>query len=436
MSKVSFHTLGCKVNQYETDAMIEIFQQKGYEIVDFNDVADICIINTCTVTNVADKKSRKMMSKARKLNPNGVIVVVGCYAQIAENQLKEHPEIDLLIGNNNKSQVADIVESFINEHTRSTYIEDINDQKAYEELWISKVEDKKRAHIKVQDGCNQFCSYCIIPYTRGRVRSREPQNVVKEVTELVNKGYKEIVITGIHLASYGTEFNDYTLSDLLKDLNEINGLERIRLGSLEPTLITDDFINKIVKLKKVCPHFHLSLQSGCDRTLKRMNRKYTTYEYLESVLALKKAYDEPAITTDIIVGFPGETDEEFYETLKFIKNIEFADIHVFKYSKREGTKAAQMECQVPENTKHHRSKILIGLRNQLNNQYLQKHIGKILEVIFEETVKEGSNNFVIGHASNYMKVRIEKPSYNIERKLASVLIEDSSNECLIGRLAL
>jgi threonylcarbamoyladenosine tRNA methylthiotransferase MtaB len=434
MLKVSFHTLGCKVNQYETDAMIELFQQRGYQVVDFNEPADVCIINTCTVTNIADKKSRKMLSKAKKTNQDSVVVAIGCYAQIAENHLKDHSEVDLIIGTTNKSQIVDRVEDYLREHKQSIYIEDLSSDISYEEMWISKVDDRKRAHIKIQDGCNQFCSYCIIPYTRGRVRSRTPENVLNEVSQLAQKGYKEVVLTGIHLASYGIEFDNYMLIHLLKELNEVNGLERIRLGSLEPTLITKEFVDAIVKLEKVCPHFHLSLQSGSDAILKRMNRKYTTNDYLQSVEYLKSAYDQPAITTDIIVGFPGETEEEFEQTCSFMEKVGFADLHVFKYSKREGTKAAGMNQQVPEQIKNERSNILSRIRNELNKKYLSSLVGKTLEVIFEETITENAIQYVYGHAANYMRVRVVQPDYNIERQLESVYITNICEDFLEGSL--
>ncbi|PKM96188.1 MAG: tRNA (N(6)-L-threonylcarbamoyladenosine(37)-C(2))-methylthiotransferase MtaB [Firmicutes bacterium HGW-Firmicutes-1] len=434
MLKVSFHTLGCKVNQYETDAIMELFQQRGYEVVDFHESADICIINTCTVTNIADKKSRKMLSKGKSLNPSAIVVAMGCYAQMAENKLRDKEEIDLIIGNTKKNQVVDVVEDYIREHKKISLIEDMRHDVPYEEMWISKIEDKKRAHIKIQDGCNQFCSYCIIPFTRGRVRSRKPENVVKEVTQLVGKGYKEIVLTGIHLASYGLELPDYKLIDLLIELNDIKGLDRIRLGSLEPTLMTEDFIAKMAILKKICPHFHLSLQSGCDDILSRMNRHYDTKVYYESVLNLRKVYNKPAITTDIIVGFPGETDEEFQQTVEFVLKVGFADIHVFKYSPREGTKAAIMKQQIKEEMKNDRSKKLMTVRDELHDQYLKQFIGSIVEVIFEDTLEINGKEFYIGHASNYSKIIVDKTNDKLENRLLEVQIVEVINDFLKGEI--
>ncbi|PKM50808.1 MAG: tRNA (N(6)-L-threonylcarbamoyladenosine(37)-C(2))-methylthiotransferase MtaB [Firmicutes bacterium HGW-Firmicutes-7] len=432
MLKVSFHTLGCKVNQYETDAIMELFEQRGFEVIDFNEPADICIINTCTVTNIADKKSRKMLSKGKSINSNAIVVAMGCYAQIAEKKLKDNEDIDLIIGNTKKNQIVDLVEEYIREHKKYSLIEDMTHNVPYEEMWISKIDDKKRAHIKIQDGCNQFCSYCIIPYTRGRVRSRNPENIIKEVSQLVEKGYKEIVLTGIHLASYGLDDYGYKLIDLLIELNELNGLERIRLGSLEPTLMTVDFINQIVQLNKLCPHFHLSLQSGCDDVLKRMNRHYDTKEYYESVLNLRKAYDKPAITTDIIVGFPGETEIEFQETIDFVKRIGFADIHIFKYSPREGTKAAAIKQQIKEEVKNHRSKVLGSIRNQLHYNYLEQFIGSVVEVIFEDIIEISGTEYYIGHASNYSKIIVEKSDKRLENRLLSVEIVEIDKELLKG----
>lgn len=435
MLKVGFHTLGCKVNQYETDAIIEQFENRGYKIVDFNDIADIYIINTCTVTNTSDKKSRKMLSRAKKTNKEAVVVALGCYAQIAEDKLKDSLGVDLIIGNTKKNQVVDIVEEYLLENKKIIYVEDISKVIPYEDMWISKMENKTRAYIKIQDGCNQFCSYCIIPYTRGRVRSRKPDNALKEVKQLVQKGYKEIVLTGIHLASYGKEFEKYKLIDLLKELNGIHGLERIRLGSLEPTLITENFVKEIVLLEKICPHFHLSLQSGCDETLKRMNRKYTTKDFLQSVLFLKKAYNKPGITTDIIVGFPEESEEEFNQTFEFIRKVEFLDIHIFKYSPRKGTKAASMKGQIDEEIKNNRSKELMILRDKMHINFLKSYIGEDVEVLFEEKISEDKKEYFIGHTSNYMKVKLENPNLNLENKLQKVKIIQVNKDYVEGILS-
>lgn len=436
MLKVGFYTLGCKVNQYETDALIELFESRGYQIVEFHDIADVYIINTCTVTNASDKKSRKMLSRAKKTNKDAIVVALGCYAQIAENKLKENIGIDLIIGNNKKNEVVNIVEEYLKDNKKIIHVEDISNNVPFEEMWISKMENKTRAYIKIQDGCNQFCSYCIIPYTRGRVRSRNKENIIKEVEQLVKKGYKEIVLTGIHIASYGMEFNEYKLIDLLKELNNINGLKRIRLGSIEPTLITEEFVKEIVKLENICPHFHLSLQSGCDETLKRMNRKYSTHDFLMSVRYLKEAYNRPGITTDIIVGFPGETEEEFKKTCEFINKIGFLDLHIFKYSPREGTIAANMANQIDEEIKTNRSKELMNIRNKIHNSFISSYINHSLEVLVEETVVENENEYYIGHTSNYIKIRFKKDKSNIENKLIMVKIIDINNNYAEGILIL
>ena len=360
---VAFCTLGCKVNQYETDAMRGSFEAEGYEVKEFSQEASVYVINTCTVTNMADRKSRQMMHRAKKKNPDGIIVAVGCYVQAAKEQLEEDTLIDLVIGNNMKSQVVQIVEQYIqdNRHTedRDAYVADIAHSHEYETMHIEMVSEHTRAYIKIQDGCNQFCSYCIIPYARGRVRSRKMEDILQEVRNLTANGYKEIVLTGIHISSYGLDFEhtadeqeDYgpfknsALIDLIEALSGIEGLERIRLGSLEPRIITENFVRRLCKVPQICPHFHLSLQSGCDETLKRMNRHYTTALYLEKCGILRQYFDRPALTTDVIVGFPGETEEEFAQTERFLETVHFSDMHIFKYSKRRGTKAADMPNQI------------------------------------------------------------------------------------------
>lgn len=433
MKKVAFHTLGCKVNQYETEAMEEMFEKKRYKVVPFSDKADVYVVNTCTVTNVADKKSRQMLSKAKKNNPNAVIVAVGCYAQMAKEKLKEDASIDLVIGSNNKNKVADLVEEYLNEGNLIDIVEDIEKVSVYEDIWITNVKDKTRAYIKIQDGCNQFCSYCIIPYTRGRIRSRDEKSIVQEVLNLADKGYKEIVLTGIHIASYGKELEASGLIDLLTKVNNIKGIERIRIGSLEPTLINKEFIEKLVQLKKVCPHFHLSLQSGCDSTLKRMNRKYTTNEYFESVKLIRHYYKHPAITTDIIVGFPGETEEEFNCTLEFIKKVKFNSIHVFKYSKREGTPAAKRHDQVDPSKKNIRSNDLISLQEIIKKEVLTDLIDTKVDVLFEEQLVENGNCYYTGLTDNYCKVKV-KSNQDLNNKLLTVQIIDIEDDMLIGNL--
>ncbi|MBE5922772.1 MAG: tRNA (N(6)-L-threonylcarbamoyladenosine(37)-C(2))-methylthiotransferase MtaB [Lachnospiraceae bacterium] len=401
--RVSLHNLGCKVNSYETDLMTQKFIQAGYEVVPFGEEADIYVINTCTVTNVADRKSRQMLRRAKKTNPQAVVVAVGCYAQIAE---QEADVADLWIGNNHKSEIVDIVKEYLTKHT-NVYVEDTKGWE-FEESKLEMVTEHTRVSLKIQDGCNQFCSYCIIPYARGRVRSKNPQKVLAEVQDLVRKGYKEIVLTGIHLSSYGVDFTDKqpNLLGIIQMLHEINGLERIRLGSLEPGFITEETVEELVKLEKVCPHFHLSLQSGCDATLKRMNRRYTSGEYKEKCDILRKYYANPAITTDVIVGFPGETEEEFASTKRFLADIHFAQMHVFKYSMRKGTKAAAMESQVPEPEKERRSHILLELDEKLEKEYKKSFVGQTMEVLFEESMEHADKIYQVGHTKNYLKVAI------------------------------
>ncbi len=433
MATVSFYTLGCKVNQYETEAMLELFKNSGYDVVDFEEAADIYIINTCTVTNEADKKSRKIFSKAKKNNPAAIVAAVGCYAQASKEQLKENKNLDLIIGNNKKNQIVKILEDYIEEKNINTFVKDMQFENDFEDMEISFSEEKTRAHIKIQDGCNQFCSYCIIPITRGRVRSRKPELVLREIHQLVLNGYKEVVLTGIHMASYGVDLKDYRLIDLLEDINQIEGLARIRLGSLEPTLVNDDFAYRIGRLEKICPHFHLSLQSGCDETLKRMNRKYTTEEYSDAVKRLRNSFSNPSITTDIIVGFPGESEEEFNKTCSFANRIGFADIHIFKYSKRKGTRAAEMNNQVDDMIKNQRSKELSEVKIELYKNYLESFIGKTMEVLFEDTIVIKDNKeYIIGHTDNYLKICVMKKDKAVANKLFNVKITDISNEFLEG----
>ena len=433
---VAFCTLGCKVNQYETNAMIEQFIKKKYTIKEFNEEADIYIINTCTVTNMADRKSRQMLRRAKELNPNSIIVACGCYAQVAKEELAKIPEIDLIYGTNEKNKIADLIEEKMTEEVlktkkdgkeKETKVTDVMYQKEFLDFGVTDYTEKTRAVIKVQDGCDRFCSYCIIPYARGHVRSRKIQNVVEEIKNIAQKGIKEVVITGIHLASYGKDFKPHAqLIDLLEEINKIDGIERIRLGSLEPTLITVEFLDRLSKLEKICDHFHLSLQSGCDETLKRMNRRYTTKEFEEGVELIRKYYKNVALTTDIIVGFPGETDEEFNKTYEFLKKINFYQMHIFKYSPRKGTKAAVMPNQIDGNIKEQRSTKLIELSHNNEIKYNEKEVGKELEVLWEE--KEG--DYIKGHTKNYKVVKI--PYKNIENTISKAKIEKVENLELIG----
>ena len=406
MKSVAFCTLGCKVNQYETDAMEELFQKSGYAIRDFHEAADVYVINTCTVTNMADRKSRQMLHRARKKNPDAVIVAAGCYVQASAETIEADTAIDLIVGNNRKGQIVDMVEEFMERHNRAVNLIDINHTSDYETLGITRVSEHTRAYIKIQDGCNQFCSYCIIPYARGRVRSRKAEEIIAEVSGLAAAGYKEIVLTGIHISSYGTDFGNIGLADLVERLAAVKGIERIRFGSLEPGIVTEEFVRRLARIPQICPHFHLSLQSGCGETLKRMNRHYTPEDYKQRCELLRKYFDRPAFTTDVIVGFPGETDEEFEATEKFLEEIHFAEMHVFKYSPRKGTRAAKMPDQVNETVKTQRSARLLALGGKMSEDYRKLCEKKVLEVLAEEPVSVDGETFWTGHSREYIKCGI------------------------------
>ena len=407
MRRAALHNLGCKVNAYETEAMQQILEKAGYEIVQFQEQADVYVINTCSVTNMADRKSRQMIHRARKQNPDAVIVAAGCYVQTAGERQEEDETIDIVIGNNKKHELAERLEEFFEKHEKARAMIDINCQKeGYEELSLSRTAEHTRAFIKVQDGCNQFCSYCIIPYTRGRIRSRDIDEIEEEVTKLVSKGFKEVVLTGIHLTSYGVDNNKGSLLEVIMRLDKIDGLQRIRLGSLEPRVITEEFAKTLSSSKKICPHFHLSLQSGCDTVLKRMNRKYTTQEYYDKCCILRKYFNNPAITTDVIVGFPQETEEEFEATKVFLEKVQFYEMHIFKYSRRKGTVADRMEGQVDEKVKTQRSAILLELENKMSKEYRQQHVGKTEEVLIEEIVSENGKDYFMGFTPDYIRVKI------------------------------
>lgn len=406
MRKAAFHNLGCKVNSYETEAMQQLLEDAGYEIVPFREGADVYIINTCSVTNVADRKSRQMLHRAKKMNPSAAVVAVGCYVQAAGAELKKDEAVDLIVGNNQKKDLVQILDDYFADHENSGEILDIGHSQEYEELHIRRIADHTRAFIKVQDGCNQFCSYCIIPYTRGRVRSRRPENIEHEVRGIAEAGYKEIVLTGIHLSSYGVDFKDEqqeNLLTLIKRLDQIPGIERLRLGSLEPRIVTREFAKELARLRTICPHFHLSLQSGCDATLKRMNRRYNAAEYQACCEILREEFDNPAITTDVIVGFPGETEEEFAETERFLKAIHFYEMHIFKYSRRAGTRAADMPDQVPEGTKSVRSDILLALEKQQSLEYRGRFLGTEEEILLEEPIEIDGTKYMMGHTRQYVK---------------------------------
>ena len=421
MKRAALHNLGCKVNAYETEAMQELLEQEGYEIVPFYEDADVYIINTCTVTNMADRKSRQMLHRAKKKNPDAVVVACGCYVQAKQDEIDE--SIDIVVGNNRKKNIVEILAEYEASKEKQTVqkeVIDINHTDEYEELHLTKTAEHTRAYIKVQDGCNQFCSYCIIPFARGRVRSSY-DSVIAEVKKLAEGGYKEVVLTGIHLSSYGVDTGENLLS-LIQGVHEVSGIERIRLGSLEPRIITEEFVQAIAKLPKMCPHFHLSLQSGCDETLRRMNRRYTAEEYMDGCKLLRKYFDHPALTTDVIVGFPGETQEEFAASKAFVDQVDFYETHVFKYSRRQGTKAAAMENQIPETEKTRRSNELLELNKKKQKAYEERLIGTTQEVLMEEAVQIDGETWQVGHTKEYVKIG-RKTEENLTNQLVNVEIE-------------
>lgn len=419
MKKAALHNLGCKVNAYETEAMQHLLEEAGYEIVPFTQKADVYVINTCSVTNMADRKSRQMLHKAKKNNPDSIVVAAGCYVQTSEKEVLNDLSVDIVIGNDRKHDLVRLLEEYSLDSVNDT-VDDINDGKHdFEELFIDQTKEHTRAFIKVQDGCNQFCSYCIIPYARGRVRSRRFENVIAEVERLAANGFKEVVLTGIHLSSYGVDFEEATgLLELIQAVNAVKGIERIRLGSLEPKIVTEHFASELSKLDKICPHFHLSLQSGCDATLKRMNRKYTTKEYERGCELLRKYFVHPAITTDVIVGFPGETEEEFEQTEAYLEHIHFYEMHIFKYSKRKGTRAAVMPDQIDEQIKAVRSEKLIALGHDMSKEFRKFYIGKNEEVLFEEKAVIGDKEYFVGYTKEYVKVAKETAE-NLENQIVS-----------------
>lgn len=409
--KVALHNLGCKVNAYEVEAMQQLLEKAGYEIVPFTEGADVYLINTCTVTNIADRKSRQMLHKAKKMNPDAIVVAAGCYAQADTEKLKEDNAVDLILGNNQKTQIVEVLEEYEKEHSKQVQVIEINHTKEYEELSIEQTAEHVRAYIKVQDGYNQFCTYCIIPFARGRVRSRKIADVLREVETLASKGYKEVVLTGIHLSSYGVDFSKEereSLLSLIQAVSKVAGIQRIRLGSLEPRIITEEFLEGIVATGKVCPHFHLSLQSGCNKTLKNMNRRYSAQEYAEKCELIRKYYPAPALTTDVIVGFPMETEEDFEESYEFVKNIHFYETHIFKYSRRHGTKAAAMDGQLTEAVKTQRSEKLLELHDIRAKEYEEAMIGKTIELLLEEEIEEDGKMWYVGHSREYVRAVIER----------------------------
>lgn len=436
--KVALHNLGCKVNAYETEAMQQLLEAAGYEIVPFAPGADIYVINTCTVTNIADRKSRQMLHKAKKMNPEAVVVAAGCYVQAGKEKAEAEadPSIDLIIGNNKKQDLISVLEQYLETKERREEMIDISHTKEYEELQIDRTEEHTRAYIKVQDGCNQFCTYCVIPYARGRVRSRKTADVVREVERLAISGCQEVVLTGIHLSSYGVDRKEdgETLLSLIQAVHQVEGIKRIRLGSLEPGIVTEEFAKELSQLKKVCPHFHLSLQSGCTDTLKRMNRRYTAQEYAEKCEILRKYFSCPALTTDVITGFPGETEKEFSQSRDFVEKIGFYETHIFPYSRREGTKAAGMPEQLPEGVKKERSRVLIEIGMKHQREFMEKFLGQKREVLFEERQDIQGTAYWVGHTMEYLKVAVVSDE-DLGNRILEVKLEEILPEgIMIGKI--
>lgn len=432
MRKIALHNLGCKVNAYETEAMQEILEEHGYEIVPFDEKADAYIVNTCSVTNMADRKSRQMLHRAKKLNPDAVVIAAGCYVQAAGEELLKDSSVDVLIGNNEKARLPEILEKWEKEHA-SFYVHDLTREHTYETLSLSRTAGHTRAFMKIQDGCDQFCSYCIIPFTRGRVRSRQLADILTEAERLAEHGYQEVVLTGIHLDSYGKDLEKENLLTVIHEIGKLEGIKRIRLGSLEPRIMTEEFVKGLAEEPKLCPHFHLSLQSGCDATLKRMNRKYDTEEFRQCCERLRKYFREPALTTDVIVGFPGETEEEFAETLAFLKEITFYETHVFKYSRRKGTKADRMPEQISEQIKTARSDVLLALSEENSNAYRERLIGTEQEVLMEEECLIEGISYLEGHTREYVKIAVPADSAKAG-EMVSVLVSGhlAEKEMLLG----
>ena len=440
--KAALHNLGCKVNAYELEAIQQMLEQKGYEIVPFASGADVYIINTCTVTNIADRKSRQMLHKAKKMNPDAVVVACGCYVQAAGEKLEEDTAIDLIVGNNKKKEIPEILEAYFREREEGraasgAWLTDMAHNREYETLSISRTEEHTRAFIKVQDGCNQFCTYCIIPYARGRVRSRRPEEVLAEVQRLAASGCQEIVLTGIHLSSYGVDLEEeQDLLALIRTVHSVEGIRRIRLGSLEPGIITESFAEAIAALPEVCPHFHLSLQSGCDTVLQRMNRRYRSEEYMEKCRLLRRVYDRPALTTDVIVGFPGETEEEFEASRAFVEQVHFFETHIFKYSRREGTRAAAMPGQISEQEKTRRSHVLLELDGRRRREYMESFLGEERDVLFEERVQADGREYWTGHTREYLKVLVPAEKEDYENQMIPVkLTEIWKEDALFGKVS-
>ncbi|SCG83620.1 2-alkenal reductase [Proteiniborus sp. DW1] len=432
MSKVAFHTLGCKVNQYETEAMAELFEKNGYEVVHEDEIADVYVINTCTITNLGDRKSRQFIRRAKNNNPDAVVAVVGCYAQTASEEIMAIDEVDIIIGTKDRNRIVELSNRVRESKEKINIVTDIMKQHEFEEMMIENIEGKTRAFLKIQEGCNQFCSYCIIPYARGPIRSRKLENILTEVDKLAKSGFKEVVLTGIHIASYGKDMGEIRLIDVIESVHQISGIERIRLGSIEPTIVTKEFLDRLTKLPKACDHFHLSLQSGSDSVLKRMNRKYSTDEYRKIVELIREYMPNAGITTDIIVGFPGETEEEFSETCRLVNEIGFSKIHVFPYSPRKGTPAAKHKNQLPGNIKQLRSKELIKIGDENTQKFNEKFISSTLDVLFEEQSKI-SMDFIEGYTTNYIRV-LAKADTLFEGKILPVELEKVQGENMVGKI--
>ena len=437
MRKAALHNLGCKVNSYETEAMTQLLKKAGYEIVSFQDQADVYIINTCSVTNMADRKSRQMLHKAKKQNPNAVVVATGCYVQTATEKVAQDLSIDLVVGNNRKKDIVEILNEYYaekeaGEQVKEEYVIDINHTDEYEDLEISTVTEHTRAHLKIQDGCNNFCSYCIIPYARGRIRSRTMESIKAELERLSASGFKEIVLTGINLSCY--DDNGKKLIDVIEMADNVNGIERIRLGSLDPEVVTEDFVERLGKVKKICPHFHFSLQSGCDKTLKAMNRHYTSDEYYEKCQLIRKYIDNPAFTTDVIVGFPGETEEDYISSREFVKKVKFAELDVFKYSKRDGPVAAKMSNQIDDKIKTLWSEDLIKTGEELTKEFRQAKIGQDTTVLFEEKILLDNKEYWVGHTVDYIKIAVPEKE-NLEGQIRKVNVKDFlTNEIMLATM--
>jgi len=432
LKKAAFYTLGCKVNQYETEAMTESFENAGYEIVDYSEFADVYIINTCTVTNMGDRKSRQIIRRAREKNPEALVAVVGCYSQIAPGEVLEIPEVSLVVGTDERSRMVELVEYAMEKEEKLNMVNDIMKVKEFEEMSIKSYKSRTRAFLKIQEGCDQYCTYCIIPYARGHIRSRKPDSIIAEVKELAENGFREIVLTGIHVASYGKDLGNTSLIDIIEKVHEIDGIRRIRMSSVDPNVMTDGFIERLSRLPKICGHFHLSLQSGCDETLKRMNRKYTTGEYRRVVEKLREVFADVAITTDLIVGFPGETEEEFQKTVDFVEEIAFSGMHVFKYSQRSGTPAAKYENQVKPQVKDARSKVITAIAEKNEEKFKKAFIGRSKPVLYEQPF-DGQKSLFEGLTDNYIRV-VSESQEDIKGKIIETVLMELKEDYMTGRI--